>query len=272
MINNPLETPATPPGKLYWYRSLAGERKEWAREVIVESKIYMAAPEDYNDPFEFGCRFDFKAPREHKIAFFKARAMEIEGLQEEDAERKAQMMATPPHSMSEREHEAHMEGAITSDDFRRTTGVLSLTELDRHPLMWAHYADAHHGICLEFDTTVAEGSNPLAAALQVNYQADFPVLRFFYDGDVELVNASALAKSDHWQYEKEWRVVVAHGARRKMRPPPGVLTGITLGARISSNDQAEVCSWVARLGHPLELRKAGLAKDRYALEVDKLDV
>ena len=52
--------------------------------------------------------------------------------------------------------------------------------------MGAHYADAHHGICLEFDTMVAEGSNPLAAALQVNYQADFPVLRFFYDGDVVL--------------------------------------------------------------------------------------
>ena len=263
------QTPKSP-AKLYWYRCLAGKRKAWAREVIVESEIYMAAPEDYNDPFEFGCRFDFKAPREHKIAFFKARAMGIEGLQEEDAERKAQMMAPPPHGMSEREHEAHMESAITSEDFRRTTGVLSLTELDRHPLMWAHYADAHHGICLEFDTTVAEGSNPLAAALKVKYRTDFPVLKFFYDSDVELVNASALTKSNHWQYEKEWRVIVAHGAHRKVRPPPQALTAITLGAQISSNDEADVRDWLDRLGHPVQLRKASLANNRYALEIDIL--
>lgn len=261
----------TPPAKLYWYRSLAGERKKWAEETVVESKIYLAAPMSYNDPFEFRCRFSFEAPREDKVKFFKSKFIEIHGLGEAEAERKAQMMADPG-LMSIREHEAHMEGVITTDDLRRTTGVLSLTELDRHPLMWAHYADAHRGICLEFDTTVAPGTNPLAAALKVDYQAEFPVMRFFYDSDEQRVNAAALTKSGHWRYEKEWRVVVANSAKQRMQPPPQVLTGVTLGSRMSSNDEAEVRDWIRRLGHPVELRKARPAKDRYAVEIEVLEV
>lgn len=230
----------------------------------------MVAPEDYNDPFEFKCPLDLQAPRERKVAFFKAKFIETNGLQEEEAERHAQLMADPG-AMSVREHEAHMESVITTDDLRHTTGVLSLTELDRHPLMWAHYADAHHGICLQFDTDVAPGKNPIAAALRVDYQADSPVMKFFYDTDEERVKAVALTKSEHWEYEKEWRVVVPDFARKKMQPPPQVLTAITLGARISSSDEVDVHDWLDRLDHPVQLRKASLANNQYALEIDILE-
>lgn len=229
----------------------------------------MAAPEDYNDPFEFHFRISIAASRERKAAFFKPKLI-AEGLPEHEADRQAGLMAA-----SNPELEAHIEntlGVPFAGRWKSRTGVLSLTELGLHPLMWAHYADAHRGICLEYDTSIAAGSNPLAATLPVNYQADFPVLSFFYDSEQQRVTAAALTKSDHWQYEKEWRLVVADYAHQKVQPPPHALTAITLGARISSNDQAEVRSWVARLGHPLELRKAGLAKDRYALEIRDLDL
>ncbi len=96
-------------------------------------------------------------------------------------------------------------------------------------------------------------------------------MRVFYDSDMERVNAAVLTKSDHWQYEKEWRVVVAGFASKRMHSPPQVLTGITLGARISSNDEDEVCDWVQRLEHQVELRTASLAQDCYALEIDTLN-
>ncbi len=203
--------------------------------------------------------------------FFKSKLIE-QGLEESEAEREAQLWADPG-AFSDREFEAHMEKTLPIafiEQFRRSTGVLSLTELDRHPLMWAHYADAHHGICLQFDTTVEAGANPLAAALRVNYQTDFPILRFFYDSDEERARAAAFTKSDHWRYEKEWRVVVVNAAGKKIPFPPQALTGITLGARISSTDEAEVREWVRQLGHPVELREARLAKDRYALEIEVL--
>lgn len=36
-------------------------------------------------------------------------------------------------------------------NFRDTMGVLSLTKRFDNQLMWAHYADSHKGIVLEFD-------------------------------------------------------------------------------------------------------------------------
>ncbi|MCH7876316.1 MAG: DUF2971 domain-containing protein [Gemmatimonadetes bacterium] len=160
--------PETAPAKLYWYRSLADDRKEWAQETIVDSKIYLAAPQAYNDPFEFRFRLSFDAPRKQKIEYFKSKLIRNKGLDESEAEREAQR-AVDPGLLTDREFEAHKEktlGITFVEHFRTSTGVLSLTETDSHPLMWAHYADAHRGICLEFDTTVEPGRNPLAAALR----------------------------------------------------------------------------------------------------------
>ena len=56
-----------------------------------------------------------------------------------------------------------------------------------------------------------------------------------------------------------------------MPVPLQVLTGVTLGERTSSNDAADVRDWIRQLGHPVELRKASLARDRYAVEIRVLD-
>jgi len=258
------------PEMLYWYRSLAGERKAWARETIVDSTLYLSAPADYNDPFEFRFRFSFNASRAKKVARFKADAMEVEGLPEDEAERRAQEMADPGQ-LSDREFEAHMEtslGITLVENWRNKTGVISLTTADRHPLMWAHYAQEHRGICLEFNTAaIGQERNPLVEALPVRYQAHLPFLAYFDVSAEELVTATALTKSDHWKYEDEWRVV-RHGAGGKKIPyPPEALTGIALGARISPSDEADVCEWAATL-NDIELRRMRLATGTYGLEVE----
>ena len=65
---------------------------------------------------------------------------------------------------------------------------------------------------------------------------------------------------------------MANYAGQKMHPPPQVLTGVTLGARISSGDEADVRDWLRQLAHPVQLRKAILAKDRYAVELELVEL
>lgn len=94
----------------------------------------MAAPEDYNDPFEFRCRFSLAAPRRRKIEVLKSKFIEMKGLEENEAGRQAELV-TDPGPLSDAGFDARMERTMGTEELRRSTGVLSLTELDRHPLM-----------------------------------------------------------------------------------------------------------------------------------------
>ena len=179
------------PGKLYWYRSLAGDRWGWAREVVLGSTLYLGAPSQHNDPFEFGCRLDLNVPRERKVAFFK-KELTKRGVPEDVAQREARKRATPPEGWSDQEFERHMEAHLEvslTSEYREKAGVLCLTRLPLNPLMWAHYGDEHRGVCLELDTTVAPARNPLGAAHRVDYEWDYPTLRFFEADDEERVRA-----------------------------------------------------------------------------------
>lgn len=88
--------------------------------------------------------------------------------------------------------------------FTDTYGLLSLSHHWRSPLMWAHYAQNHTGVCLGFDI-------PDEAPREIQY-TDLPKtlpidLALPFGGrtfdDIQTVLA---AKSSGWAYEEEWRL------------------------------------------------------------------
>ena len=197
--------------------------------------------------------------------------MLTEGFSRQKAEQEAVVMATPPPGFSKRRFAAQMEqslGMSLRQEYVQQTGVISLTELDRHPLTWAHYADQHKGLCLEFDTTKSIGSNPITAAIDVTYQQPVPVVRWFVASEEENVRGIFLTKSLEWEYEREHRVIVNARAGTRIPYPPEALTGIIFGARIAPKVEAEVSEWLAGRDPPVELRRVRPAKDEYALEID----
>lgn len=243
---------------------------------MLGSTLYLGAPSQHNDPFEFGCRLDLNVPRERKVAFFK-KELTKRGVPEDVAQREARKRATPPEGWSDQEFERHMEAHLEvslTSEYREKAGVLCLTRLPLNPLMWAHYGDEHRGVCLELDTTVAPARNPLGAAHRVDYEWDYPTLRFFEADDEERVRALCLTKSKDWEYEREWRYVLlglSGGESRRIAYPPEALTGILLGHRISDEHQDNVCEWVAQLSHTVEVSRVGPANHRYALEKQALN-
>lgn len=88
-------------------------------------------------------------------------------------------------------------------------GILCFSDNWRSPVMWAHYADKHKGVCLGFDVGEINGE-PLAHP--VSY---FPErLQFQLDQDKDLLGideryvlALLYTKAHEWSYEREYRVV-----------------------------------------------------------------
>ena len=77
--------------------------------------------------------------------------------------------------------------------------------------MWAHYANNHRGICVEYD--LLEINNILMfTAIPVIYSGERICFDFFDPQSIEkdtskLFIQSLTSKSPEWNYEKEWRII-----------------------------------------------------------------
>lgn len=96
--------------------------------------------------------------------------------------------------------------------------VFCVTEDNDNLLMWAHYARDHTGLVFQL-ATLAKENDILSAARKVHYK-ESPVhffslqelvkwVLFCVEPDFRkvLFTTHAHQKSEHWYYEKEWRVV-----------------------------------------------------------------
>ena len=88
----------------------------------------------------------------------------------------------------------------TKRELSKTKGLLCFCRSWRHPLLWAHYADKHRGVCLGLDVS----DSTLEQVRYVNS-------RFTADGEAlseALVQKLLYTKFAHWSYEDEYRVYV----------------------------------------------------------------
>lgn len=147
---------------------------------------------------------------------------------------------------------------------RGMLGVLSLSEVPDDLLMWAHYAGNHEGFVLAFDTSSPffdrrKGpDDDLRHLRPVTYGPERPD---FSDPAVRDFRAF-LAKSDHWAYEREWRMAMLldsadetvgtdGGNVHLFRFPPGAVTAAILGCRASGTTMATVSRAASDLGVPV---------------------
>jgi hypothetical protein len=72
--------------------------------------------------------------------------------------------------------------------------VFCLSETAAEPLLWAHYADGHRGIGIEFDATAGF----FAVAQQVAYTDQAPVINRLADGPEQILEKSMLTKGTAW--------------------------------------------------------------------------
>jgi len=70
--------------------------------------------------------------------------------------------------------------------------------------MWSHYADAHKGICIQYDFL---NKDKIRTFLQpVYYHKYRPTVKALTDIDTYYNVFASICKSPDWSYEKEWRL------------------------------------------------------------------
>ena len=258
------------PKYLYKYRSLhtPADVKHTA-EIFEDHTLYLAAAEQYNDPFECRFKFNFRASTIVKAwKFAEVIKRQDDSISEEEAMEQATMLARGPQT-------PQMERNITLGMvklIRTTMGILSVTE-ERDPiLMWSHYADSHRGVCLQFDTSVGKPTNILRTAMPVRYRNEIPVLDYFTGPELDMAYDTAARKSEVWEYEHEWRTIRPDAARTRVSFPSEALSGVILGKEISQDNRDLVLGWVAKQDQDVTVEQADLDPDTYSLSFSPVTV
>jgi hypothetical protein len=207
--------------------------------ALESSKLWAAIPETFNDPFEFRLNKTNTAKGFEKLRIDKP---QLSHLNDEEIV------------------------VSICDQFEseiRKMGVVCYSKDSENILMWAHYANDHYGMCLEFtldnDKTFSD-----AAIYEVDYLEDYPEI------DVENIwHKDGLAKilytkSKVWEKEDELRIILVDGNSLVDYPKYSKLTGIIFGYRTPIN-QIDLIKNILK-DKNINFKKMKLADSKFKIE------
>lgn len=208
-----------PPPLLFRY---AGE---WAENFFKEPFLRFSAATRFNDPFDFLAKIQINAGKEVRGSLIQTFGFSTE--------------------LSDRE----LSFAIARK-LRKTVaskyGVLCLAEIPDDILMWAHYARAHTGCVLGFDSDIVRGfrykKSPHYTG-KVFYQSQRAVIPYPSRDPIEERLQMFFVKAEEWRYEQEWRLILRHGKAdgrdfSDLNFRPDILRWVIIGCRANEANLA----------------------------------
>ncbi len=121
-------------------------------------------------------------------------------------------------------------------------------------LMWAHYANKHKGFCVEYNFSKSTNFELLLNLNPVIYsdnRAMLPQNMFYIDEDDQIKVATTnqstaelicalLTKSNVWEYEKEWRLILPSKNTTNRLYKMDCITKVILGCNIESQYENQI--------------------------------
>ncbi|HIF6309657.1 TPA: DUF2971 domain-containing protein [Raoultella ornithinolytica] len=291
------------PGKLFKYKKFNDD----CMELIIDDYLYFANPSQFNDPLDCKVAISDDVKNEEQLKAILSSLLQRNSEKKLNAAAKNLRYKGPKTnekisllSLSEAEKvisDIYSEFSFGQYDYNIQTiesalanaigniilsgynrGVLSLSKKDSCPLMWAHYADNHKGLCLGY-------SIPERAAKHIrpiSYTSEFreikiSQIRRMLDGDkkakIEIERDIFLRKAKSWKYEEEWRMISNVG----LQSASIYLSEITFGLRCKYTTAFSVMKSLSEREMPIDFykivevpREFTLKKERITFDHDNL--
>jgi hypothetical protein len=146
MIPTLVETQKLETLPIYRYQPLPAEDEEkqgWIKQIFVEHKLFFLSRRLFNDPFDCVVPSLLEIPGTVIKRYFEdfVERHFPNGSPAEKIEKLSKLMSVTALEGVRRDLQNDVDQA----------GILSFSKVRDDILMWAHYADKHKGLCLEFD-------------------------------------------------------------------------------------------------------------------------
>lgn len=180
--------------------------------LLTDDLMFLPKVEDLNDPFECNIFYDLDILVGNFIDNFIDYSEYVdENTSEEESE-------TISEFLKQQSKEPFEEILYKFEyKFKNQLSVICFTEDNYINPMWAHYADNHKGVCIEYDFENISNLMFRNLCFPIEYveKSDNTLeLSTLFDDNVEnnsnWILRLALRKSHDWKYEKEWRIIVSH--------------------------------------------------------------
>lgn len=157
-------------------------------------------------------------------------------------------------------------------------GLYCLSAVPDNILMWAHYANAHRGFCLQFLNDQSQRfrvkSNPeergetseFLGPVPVRYSKQYPIVNFIHDDLMTVGRKICLTKAGQWKYEQEWRMMDMN-ARGPHQFLPQCLTGVIFGCKMQDKHKEMIRGWCKNRQPAITYYEAKQNEDSYSLNI-----
>jgi hypothetical protein len=188
-------------------------------KTLIDNQIYVPIKDELNDPTE---------------TYF------------DDADFLRFLDENNKHSSEVRSVYNNLKSSIVSKN-----GIYSLSNSFKSELLWAYYADGHHGFCIEYDIDVIRsGFNynryvMLSHLIEVDYLPNVPIvnrLNFstLVNDKSRLLNIMVGSKSISWKHEDEVRLIFENSGLLEI--DYRAVTAIYFGCRMGQNERERIMS------------------------------
>lgn len=242
------------PEHLYKYRALTAH----SLGALINNTLWFAKPSSFNDPYDCAISVDESRRAESILAVMGIADSAADDQNNEELAKQVAKSA-PAFDQFRANILMHSQGI----------GICSFSELSDHMLMWAHYANNHKGLVVEYACTPdLELQHGLAA---VDYQLEVPsLLATDFSPEKSRVAGDRLwqTKAKCWEYEKEWRIMIPKGD--KVHRSPLAIKSVIFGAKMPHADRALIWNAVQHRGY--RFKEAKLRDGTFIIEVKDIEV
>ncbi|MFZ0457794.1 MAG: DUF2971 domain-containing protein [Rhodoplanes sp.] len=257
---------------LYHYQAF---NVKYLREVIVGGTLHFSKPSDFNDPWDCRPWYDFDGIADPEILeqhvqwYVGVSQKHRPDISIEQVNERANFFRQNPPALTAkiREFSQAMGDAINAQ-YR----VYCLSTKSDCELMWAHYAQKHQGICLEFSVA----NELFCTAFPVQYALTYPHFFMTDHAGPEQQIAPLLSKSSAWNYEDEFRLIsdekgdpkdtIVTTAGKKDIPSKS-LTAVILGCLAPDSTKQSIIQMIAESRHRPALKRAVRMRNQYKLMI-----
>jgi hypothetical protein len=245
-------------------------KEEHLVSLLSERKLKLSRPDKFNDPWD--CRMHYQVPtdpagRERVIEHWKELHRKyLPNITEAKRALIAHDFKSNPSKIADGLANAEK---ILYETLCNRYRIYCLSEKPDVPLLWAHYAGSHTGICLEFDARRA----PFATAKKIKYVSAYPAFDAV-TGSYEIL----FIKSADWSYEAEWRLIAEERAFARaprtiktdndfLTIPSSALKSVTIGCLTDKSTRRRIENLIKTNAADVVVRQATLAPDKYELVI-----
>ncbi|WP_339781894.1 DUF2971 domain-containing protein [uncultured Thalassospira sp.] len=281
------------PKFLYKYRAFSPR----LLDMLVADELYYSDPSDFNDPFD--CRpsleanlsnekleeillrmWDQRLTAEMQAAAetLKYRGLKtIEHIARHSQKKASQFLqearynATNPNIDVDNPLQQTLRQLLEEELLcRYDGGIVSFGTNAICPLMWSHYGDQHHGVCVGYSVPPDIASNIHKVAYGGSRKvlaSDIELMENNEEAKLRVDNAVLLTKAGSWRYEKEWRLIGQRGVQNSHLE----LEEVIFGMRCKSTVKFAIIQALANRKRPVKFSEMCEQIGTFKLKKRRLD-